>query len=77
MHTLISLVIIVGIFSSSCSLTAVLPLNKSIDVPGGSNPWCCCHFKACPNNANKRDGGTTLTSSESDCAIACRLFSLV
>lgn len=45
--TLICLLSCVGNFSSSTSLTAALPRNKSMVMPGGSNPWCCCHFRAC------------------------------
>lgn len=45
--TLICLLSCVGNFSSSTSLTAALPRNKSMVIPGGSNPWCCCHFNAC------------------------------
>lgn len=44
--TLICLLSCVGNFSSSTSLTAALPRNKSMVMPGGSNPWCCCHFSA-------------------------------
>lgn len=21
-----------------------------MELPCGSRPWCCCHFKACPKN---------------------------
>lgn len=44
-RTLICLLSWVGKRSSSTSLTAALPLNKSIVVPGGRRPWCCCHFR--------------------------------
>lgn len=44
--TLICLLNCVGNFSSSTSFTAALPRNKSMVMPGGSNPWCCCHFSA-------------------------------
>lgn len=44
--TLICLLSWVGNFSSSTSLTAALPLNKSMVIPGGNSPWCCCHFNA-------------------------------
>ncbi len=35
----------VGNRSSSTSFTAALPLNKSMVIPGGRRPWCCCHFR--------------------------------
>ena len=34
----------VGKRSSSTSFTAALPLNRSMVIPGGRRPWCCCHF---------------------------------
>lgn len=43
--TLICLVSRVGKRSSSTSFTAALPLNKSMVMPGGRRPWCCCHFR--------------------------------
>lgn len=43
--TLMCLLSWVGKRSSSTSLTAALPLNKSMVIPGGRSPWCCCHFK--------------------------------
>ena len=51
-------------FCSEIHLQLVSYLNRSMVVPGGNNPWCCCHFKLWPNNANKRDGATTDTSPE-------------
>lgn len=45
-------------------------------LPGGSNPWCCCHFNAWPRRASRREAGTTLTSPASAVAIAWRRFSL-
>ena len=62
LHTLTVLLRNVGHFSSSAPFIAALPRNKSIEVPGGNNPWYCCHFKAWPRRAIKRDGGTTFTS---------------
>lgn len=44
-RTLICLLSWVGKRSSSTSFTAALPLNKSMVVPGGRRPWCCCHFR--------------------------------
>ena len=35
------------------------PFNFPLHLPGGSNPWCCCHLSACPNKASNLDGGTT------------------
>merc|ERR1719312_87831 len=64
----------VGYFSSSCSRIAALPRNRSICVPGGRRPWCCCHFSAWPSRANSLLGGTTLTSPARDWAMADRLF---
>lgn len=58
--TLICLLSCVGNFSSSTSLTAALPRNKSMVIPGGSKPWCCCHFKAC----GKRQHSNLLSDSE-------------
>lgn len=46
-------------------------------MPGGSNPWCCCHLRDCPNKARSLDGGTTLTSPARAWAIAALLFSFV
>lgn len=43
--TLMCLVSCVGKRSSSTSFTAALPLNKSMVIPGGRRPWCCCHFR--------------------------------
>lgn len=51
--TLICLLSCVGNFSSSTSLTAALPRNKSMVIPGGSKPWCCCHFNACGNKKHR------------------------
>ncbi len=75
--TFISLFIKVGHFSSSCSRTAALPLKRSICVPGGKSPWCCCHLSAWPSKASSLDGGTTLTSPDRALAIAWRRFSLL
>jgi len=41
-----------------------LYLKRSMTVPGGRRPWCCCHFRACPSSAMRREGGTTDTSPE-------------
>lgn len=46
-------------------------------APGGRSPWCCCHFKACPRRANKREDGTTDTSPDKAVAMAALRFSLV
>lgn len=43
--TLMCLFSCVGKRSSSTSFTAALPLNKSMVIPGGRRPWCCCHFR--------------------------------
>lgn len=51
--TLICLLSCVGNFSSSTSLTAALPRNRSMVIPGGSNPWCCCHFNAWEKRKNQ------------------------
>lgn len=67
----------VGGCSSSCSLMAALPLKRSILVPGGKSPWCCCHFKDCPSRASRRDGGTTDTSPLKAWAMAALRFSLL
>ena len=37
-------------------------LKRSMVVPGGRRPWCCCHLRDCPNRAMRREGGTTLTT---------------
>uniref|UniRef100_A0A147BEY3 Secreted protein n=1 Tax=Ixodes ricinus TaxID=34613 RepID=A0A147BEY3_IXORI len=67
----------VGKRSSSCSLRAALPRNKSRVLPGGSSPWCCCHFRAWPSRASRREGGTTLTSPDRAWAMAVRRRSLL
>lgn len=67
----------VGYFSSSWSRTAALPRNKSIVVPGGSRPWCCCHFNACPNKASNLLEGTTDTSPARAVAMYALRFSFV
>lgn len=35
----------VGKRSSSRSFIMVFPRNRSMDIPGGRRPWCCCHFR--------------------------------
>lgn len=67
----------VGYFSSSWSRTAAFPRNKSIVVPGGSRPWCCCHFNACPNSASNLLDGTTDTSPARAVAMYALRFSFV
>mmetsp|Transcript_27629 Transcript_27629/g.57458 ORF Transcript_27629/g.57458 Transcript_27629/m.57458 type:complete len:320 (+) Transcript_27629:872-1831(+) len=67
---------LVGNSSVSSGFAAAVPRNTSNCVPGGSRPWCCCHFNACPIRTRRRDGGTTLTSVESNFAISTRRDSL-
>lgn len=67
----------VGYVSSSWSRTAAFPRNKSMVVPGGKRPWCCCHFRACPRRANNLLEGTTDTSPASAVAMYARRFSFV
>mmetsp|Transcript_40453 Transcript_40453/g.100040 ORF Transcript_40453/g.100040 Transcript_40453/m.100040 type:complete len:209 (-) Transcript_40453:537-1163(-) len=67
---------VVGYVSSSSCLTGAAPRNRSKAVPGGSMPWCCCHFSDCPSRLSSRDGGTTDTSVANACAMAVRRFSL-
>lgn len=45
-------------------LPSLFKLKKKKTLPGGSNPWCCCHLSACPSKANKREDGTTDTSPD-------------
>lgn len=67
----------VGYFSSSWSLTAAFPRNKSIVVPGGRRPWCCCHFRAWPRRASNLLDGTTETSPANAVAMWALRFSFV
>lgn len=45
--------------------------------PGGRRPWCCCHLRAWPRRAKRRDGGTTDTSPARAAAMAALLLSFV
>lgn len=45
--------------------------------PGGRRPWCCCHLRAWPRRARRREGGTTDTSPARAAAMAARRRSLV
>ena len=71
--------------SDPCNKHSILrnahPLSESqiteSSSPGGSNPWCCCHFSAWPSRASRREGGTTFTSPARAWAIAARRRSFV
>lgn len=75
--TLICRTICVGYFSSSCSVATAFPLKRSIWLPGGNRPWCCCHLSDWPNKAKSLLGGATFTSCANAWAIAALRFSLL